>query len=412
MAEQRDVVLITVDSWRADHCGFTGYGEDVTPTLDDLAADGLVFENAIAPAPETNGSVTAMFTGQYTNPAMESDGSDYTERTRHHMRARRTLPQRFRDRGYETAAFTANPWTSRFFNFDRDFDHFEDFMDENLSSGLVEQGAQERGFVGDVTAQLLNWYQGQDMFMSWESFYDDIREWLEDAESPYFLWLFLVDVHMPYFPPKGYRSRSRLLTYPANISLFAGQYDLPFESLFHDVLVDTYDDSIRYTDEFLRRFTEDLADDPLLAITGDHGEAFGENGVYGHGPGVSEEMLHVPFVVANGPTGTVDRPFSLLRLPELLPALAAGEDYEDLLESTVWARNYDPAAVVRGRRWRYEWRPGEETVEIRSDGEWRAVDFPELEVVARQELERRIEAERERGRMTDAASSVASAAAL
>lgn len=408
MTEPRDVVLVTVDSWRADHCGFMGYDRPVTPALDAIAAEGLVFENAIAPSPETNGSVPAMLTGEYTNPDLESDVENYTERTRRHMETSRTLPGRFAERGYETAAFTANPWTSRYFGFDLDFDHFEDFMDENLSSGLVEGGSDKRGLATDLLAQLLNWYQGQDMFMSWESFYDDVLAWIDGADSPYFLWLFLVDVHMPYFPPDGYRSRSRLLTYPANVSLFAGRY----ESLFHDVLVDSYDDTIRYTDDFFRRFFADVDGDPLVAITGDHGDAFGENGVYGHGPEISEETLHVPLVVANGPTGRVERPISLRRLPELLPALAAGGSHEPFLEPTVWARNYDPAILVRGQNWRYEWRPDDDLLEVRSNGEWNRTTNPALSSLGAALVETAIETERERERVLTAADAVTEAASL
>lgn len=419
---QQNVVLVTVDSWRADHCGFMGYDRDLTPTLDALAKDGLVFENALAPAPATNNSVSAMFTGQYLSPALELTGEGYTERIRQHMRSRRTLPQRFSEMGYETAAFTANPWTSRYFNFDRDFDHFEDFMDENLANGLVDGGSDQRNLVTDGVAKLLNWYQGQDMFMDWESFADDIQAWLADAASPYFLWVFLVDVHMPYLPPAEYRSRSRLLSYSANVSLFASQYELPFESVFHDVLVDSYDDTIRYTDAFLEQLLDNLevevgeadedGDDPLVVITADHGEAFGENGVYGHGKNVSEEMLHVPFVVVNGPEGSVETPFSLRRLPDLLPRLATGESFDDLFDHVTWARNYDPAVVIRGQNWRFEWRPDNQRVELREDGTWEKATVPELELIGRELLEMHVEAERERGRLLEATESVAGQAAL
>jgi arylsulfatase len=410
--DPEDVVLLTVDSWRADSCGFMGGTGDLTPTLDALAEDGLVFENAIAPAPETNSSVATMLTGRYQNPSLESDGTEYTETTRRHMRIRRTLPQRFGEMGYETGAFTANPWTSRYFDFDRDFDHFEDFMDESLSDGLVDGGADRRGLVGDLAAQLANWYQGQDMFMDWETFYNDVRAWVDRAASPYFLWIFLVDAHMPYVPPSGYRSRSRLLTYPANAALFAGQHDLPLESLFRDVLVDAYEDSVRYTDAFVRRFVDDVDGDPLIAITGDHGECFGENGVYGHGPEVSEAALHVPFVVANGPDDTVEEPISLRRLPRLLPRLATGSEFEDLLEATAWARNYDPAVAIRGRNWRFEWRPERQHVAVREDGAWERRRVPELELLGRELLESHVEGERERGRILEAADSLAGAAAL
>lgn len=411
MTEMRDVVLVTVDSLRADHCGFMGYDEAVTPTLDALAEDGLVFENAIAPAPETNSSVATFMTGFYSNPNLESDLSRYTERTREHMRTRRTLPQRFAELGYETAGFTANPWTSRYFNFDRDFDHFEDTMDENLASGLNERGST-RGVGRDLAANLLNWIQGQDMFMDWESLYDEIEHWLADVDSPYFCWIFLVDVHMPYLPPASYRSRSRLLNYPANLSLFLGAQDLPLQGLFHDVLVDSYDDAIRYTDTFVDQLLEDLepadgGEAPIVAFTSDHGEGFGEHGLYGHGPNLSEEALHVPLLIANGPSGRVTDPVSLMELPELLPALASGQPIDDVGETTVWSRNYDPAILVRGRRWRYEWRPDRETVAVRDDGEWEERSLPELESIGRDLVELHVEHERERGRIHDAADAVA-----
>ncbi len=411
MTDQQDVVLLTVDSWRADHCGFMGYDADVTPTLDELAERSLVFENAIAPAPATNTSVSALMTGQYVNPNLESDPDGSIERTREHMRTRRTLPQTFREMGYETAGFTANPWTSRFFAYDRDFDHFEDFMDDNLSSGFVKKGGY-RNVVTDAFVQALNWWQGQDMFMSWDSLAEEIDTWLEDAESPYFLWIFLVDPHMPYLPPAAYRSRSRLLSYPANLSLFAGQWDLPFESLFQDVLLESYDDSIRYTDSFVDQLLSKVGEETLVAITGDHGECFGENGTYGHGQELSEAGVHVPFLIANGPAGRVQTPFSLRRLPKLLPSMAVGDGYEVALEDIVWARNYDPAVLVRGKEWRYEWRPEGTELAIKTDGEWTQQSNPELEAIGQQLVETFIESERERGRVLEAASDVAAAEAL
>ncbi|APX95243.1 hypothetical protein [Natronorubrum daqingense] len=81
------------------------------------------------------------------------------------MRSRRTLPRRFSERGYETTAFTANPWTPWYVNFDRDFDHFEDFVYVNLANGLVDGGLDQRNVVTDGVTTLLNWYQRQDTFV-------------------------------------------------------------------------------------------------------------------------------------------------------------------------------------------------------------------------------------------------------
>ncbi|MDZ7729904.1 MAG: sulfatase [Natrialbaceae archaeon] len=321
MTDRRDVIFVTVDSLRADSCGFMGADESPTPALDRLAEDGLVFETAIAPAPATNTSVATMLTGHYPNPSVASDGTDYTDNIRHHMQARRTIANRFNEQGYTTGAFTANPWTSRYFNYDSGFDHFEDFMDESLSSGLVAGGSDKRGVVGEVVSLVLNWYQGQNMFMSWDAFIEDIEAWLSAVDSPYFLWVFLVDAHMPYLPPASYRTRSLALGYPANAALFAGRQFASARAAISPILVDSYRDSIAYTDAFIDRLVS-VVDDPLIAVCADHGEAFGEGGVYGHGPAVSEEMTHVPFVIGNGPSDRIERPISLRKLPELLPALA------------------------------------------------------------------------------------------
>ncbi|WP_224338524.1 sulfatase-like hydrolase/transferase [Haloprofundus halobius] len=405
MTDPQNVVLLTVDSWRADHCGFMGYDGDTTPALDEIAADGLVFENAIAPAPETNSSVSTILTGHYPMNELRSTGIDYTERIRHHMRTRQTLPGLFKEMGYTTAAFTTNPWTSRFFNFDTDFDFFEDFMDDNLSSDFIKDGRQS-SVVGDLAVQMMNWAQGQDMFMSWEAFYDDLQAWIDDAPEPYFLWIFLVDIHMPYLPGKNYRSQSPLMTYPANLSLFAGKSNLRFESLFHDVLVRAYDDTIRYTDAFIDRLLSDVDGDSLVAIHADHGEAFGEDGVYGHGPLLSEEMIHVPFVVANGPRDRVSRPISLRRLPDLLPSLATTGEYLHATDDVVGARNYDPALAVRGETWKYVWRPESERLLDGRDGEWNEFDDPQLRETGRRLVAQWKESERERGRIHDAVDSM------
>ena len=405
MPAPRDVVLVTVDSLRADHCGFMGYDRDVTPVLDDVAASGTVFEHAIAPAPETSGSVGSMLTGQYGNPALVSDGVDYRERTRTHMAARWTLAERFRDRGYETAAFTANPWTSRYFGFEEGFDHFEDFMDESLSSEFVREGRLGRGTVGTLYSLVTNWMQGQDMFMDWEVVADAFFSWLESVESPFFCWIFLVDVHMPYLPPAAYRSRSSLTTTMANASLYAGQMNVPGTSLAHGALIDAYDDTIRYTDAFVGDLVDAL-DDAVLVVTADHGEGFGERGLYGHGPQIAESALHVPLVVHNGPAGRIERPFSLLRLPELLTTLADDDPIESLAEPTVWARNYDPAIAIRGRNFRYEWRPEAGRVWIADDGDWVETDAPELERLADRLRVYHVETERERARVMEAADAV------
>jgi arylsulfatase len=355
MTEQPNIVLVTVDSLRADYCGFMGDDRGLTPTLDEFANDGLVFENAVTPGPSTLDALPAIFTGR----DLHESETDTESRLQHHMRARRTIPERLSELGYETGAFTANPWTSRYFGFDQGFDHFEDFIDESEGDDSEESDST----FGLGVRLVRNWSEGT-MLQDWGSFYDDAVEWTEQASEPYFLWLFLVDVHMPYLPVEEYRSQSRLSTYAANLWLYlTGHESGPLEGTFRRRLEGVYEDTIRYTDDLFGRLVEDLSeDDPTVVFHADHGEAFGENDTYGHGPTLSEEQIHVPLFVANGPTDRLEEPFSLRRMPDLLATLASDDDPADLTEPVVGTRNRDPKYAIRGRDWKYVDEDGDTTL--------------------------------------------------
>lgn len=404
MTEQRDVVLVTVDSLRADRCGFMGSTAGLTPTMDRLAENGLLFENAISPAGSTRGSSTSFLTGQY--PISRPTASTRTDAIRQHVRSRETLAETFSRMGYKTGAFTANPWTSRFFGFDAGFDHFEDFIDDDMSDEAIETG-ERAGGAAELVEQLRNWWDGQDMFLTWESFYDKIELWLNTVESPYFLWIFLVDVHMPYLPPKEYKSQSTLGAYAANSWLFADTPSLPLglDSELHDRLVTAYDDTVRYTDAFVERLMNDVGDDPLVCIHADHGELLGEGGQYGHGD-LHESVVHVPMLVANHPQQRVSTPFSLRELPDLLTGLAHGESMDSFDDNAVvTARNNGGMRVVRGESWRYAETPNGD--ELLSIPDQQPMDDGELRELGHEVTAHVKESEEEKRRVIQAATDVA-----
>jgi|AntRauTorcE11898_2_1112593.scaffolds.fasta_scaffold00314_15 arylsulfatase A-like enzyme len=390
MADPRNVVLVTVDSFRADRCGHLGCDKNLTPTIDKLAEEGLQFDNAIAPAGATRGSSTSFMTGDYP---FSRPGADRRESLRGQVRARDTIAERFKRMGYETAAFTANPWTSRSFGFDKGFDHFEDFMEETTSNRFRDGGG-DAGPVREMATRLTDWWAGQEMFMSWESFYDDIEQWRQSAEEPYFLWVFLVDVHMPYIPPKEYLSMWPL-TYAANAWLFGGADDR-LSPLLRDRLISAYDSTVEYTDEFVATLLDDVGDDSVVCVHGDHGELFGEEGRYGHGY-LHESVINVPLVVGNVPSERVKDPVSLKSLPELLTGVAVG-DRPTVERPYVTSRNNDGMRIVRGRDWRYQRTTEDESVALRTDGRWQLQgdDHP-LHEIGRSivERERATEAERQ-----------------
>ncbi|MGM0718657.1 MAG: sulfatase-like hydrolase/transferase, partial [Halobacteriota archaeon] len=184
----RNIVFVTVDSLRADRCGFMGYDEPTTPTLDAMAADGVVVEHAVAPGPITPASLPAMFTGKYPL-AIDDDSTGGTPeltaargQIRKHMEAQDSLPAMLSRQGYTTAGFTPNPWTSRYFGFDAGFDHFEDYMSEDVSSSIFERMLSGEGSKSASALRLvLSWIQRENVFKPWEAFYEDIVEWIELA---------------------------------------------------------------------------------------------------------------------------------------------------------------------------------------------------------------------------------------
>ena len=361
MTDRPNVVLVTVDSLRADHCGFAGYERDTTPTLDRMAEDGLNFETAIAPGPATPESMPAVFTGQYPVEREGTEGSDLgarRERISRHMEARDSLPEMLSRRGYRTAAFTPNPFTSRHFSFDGGFDRFQDFMDESNRSALYQrtfQGFLEESPVSSMARVLLNLYQREEVFKPWESYYEEAVEWVRSGEEPYFLWVFLMDAHNPYMSSSEYRTQSWWREFHANFEFWRQSHETPFSPAIHDRLVTAYDDSIRYSDAFLERLLADLGgDDTVLAVHGDHGEAFGEHGTYGHEPYLYDENVHVPLVLSGLDDRDVPGPVSLRSLPGMLCRVADGRDpVPEERPYVVSKTRQGGRTALYGRDWRY-----------------------------------------------------------
>lgn len=388
MGDSKNIVLVTIDSLRADFCGFTNGTDGYTPALDRLAEDGMVFENAIAPGPATFDSMPVIFSGEfYPKPDQNWSAIGDPDVVRDHLRTRETIPERLARRGYETAAFTTNPWTSRRYGFDAGFDHFEDFMDVETSENdrlgqILERVATDDGSAATESLEyLLDWRRQNDMFQSFDTFYDEIVDWTAEASEPYFLWIFLVDTHMPFLPVGEFRSQSRLATYASNLWLYLD--DRRFESVFGDRLRKAYTDTVEYVDHRVGQLVDDLSgDDPVFVVHGDHGEEFGEYGDYGHGQRLSEELIRVPLVVANGPVGRIERPFSLADMPELLECLADDGEVDHLSRPVVKSRNFDPKVAVRGTNWKYvESEDGERLYDL-SGGRTRT-DDSELVALAR-----------------------------
>jgi len=351
---------VTVDSLRADHCGFNGGDPGLTPTLDDLAEDGLVFEKAFAPGPRTPSSMPVLMTGEFPSAQTgEFSWRSRWDRIRKHLGTHRTVAERLRDRGYTTVGVTTNPWTHGT-GFENGFDHFveltaDDMEDPSPVFRLLERGMQFRGL-----ADRYSWHNKREWFVRWQNQYENILDAIEVARKnePYFLWVFLLDSHQPYMISRKHRVDCNAfdMYFGAFQEFWHNGESLPEGTL--DRLHRAYRDSVRSTDEFVGRLHENLAeDDPLLVFHSDHGEAFDEHGTYGHERELYEENLRVPLLVhGSNQHSRVRDLVSLRALPELLSQLAEnGEvDPAGLTREFVFAATEDTDTwAVRNDRWKY-----------------------------------------------------------
>jgi len=249
-----DVVFVLIDSLRADHVGFWGYGENTTPFIDGLAADGLVFMRAYSQETYTEASVPSILGSLYPfqhkvlydRPRMDTLADSIV-----------TLPEVLHDNGYSTAAFVYNPHLKSGYNFDQGFDVYDDAPE---------------GFVGSTEPE---------KYETASKIRGKVLGWLRSNRSarPFFLYLHYRDVHDPYLPPPP--------------------YDRRFSNVSGANPVADYDGEIAYTDGQLRLLMADLSgfsNDTVYVITADHGEEFNDHGHMSHGWSLYDELMHVPLI--------------------------------------------------------------------------------------------------------------------
>ena len=319
----RNIVLITLDSLRADHCSFMGYKRKTTPTIDKMARNGLYFENAITSSLRTRQSMFAVFTGNYLLDYSSSNGpepGDLKNETRQEFKKHKTLAQVLSEKGYDTAAFHANPWVSRLYGFNKGFSQFQDLVSKKNTS-----------FLENVRIMI----KKESALTDWNKIYYHVVNWLAKAKKPYFLWILLLDTHLPYIAPKKHRKFGNKFTpylfylnWKIRKSMFASTEII--SSKERKEIINAYDDSICYADKFVDKLWLDLKDDdPIFIIHADHGDAFGEHGFYYHPFMLYEELIHVPLVIYNsdsGVKGKVEAPVSLLGMAPAILELVGEEN--------------------------------------------------------------------------------------
>lgn len=267
----RNVLLITIDTLRADRVGAYGYPRARTPRLDALAAAGAVFERAYAAAPITLPSHATILSGRYPpGHAARDNGMKMSEKTP-------TLATELKARGFRTGAFVAAFPLDHQFGLARGFDVYSD----RLPRDQAGRQANERP-AADVINEAIAWLGS--MSSAPQS---------PGPQPPFFLWIHLFEPHAPY---EGDLSRP---------------------------VADRYDDEIARVDREVGRLLDALGasrDQTLIVATADHGEAFGEHGEYAHSIFVYDTTLRVPLLVT-GSGITARRVPDAVTLADIAPTI-------------------------------------------------------------------------------------------
>ncbi len=297
-----NILLISIDSLRADHLHCYGYPRETSPHLDALAAEGVLYRYAVAPTSWTLPSHVTMMTS--LPPHQHQITSDLTRLGGGAL----TLAEVLRGAGYETAAFVSGPYLQAEYGFWQGFDHYDDYsaMPRHWNAG---RKITSPGLINAVT------------------------RWIEDRpqpERPFFVFLHMWDVHYDYRPPAPYANMfDPHYTGSVTGEDFEGSAEVHRDMAPRDLehIIALYDGEIRYTDEhlgqlfdFLRR--RGLFDSSIVAATSDHGDEFFEHGEKGHRKSLYDEVLLVPLILrypAGLPAGQVIS--EQVRLLDLAPTL-------------------------------------------------------------------------------------------
>ena len=257
------ILLILMDTLRADHLGCYGYSRDTSPNIDAMARSGIFFKNAYTVSPWTNPTIASLFTGQFPQaifpPAIHKEAI-----TQVLPKELNTAAELLKSNGYKTIALIDHPGISPELQYDQGFDVFVE---------LFEKGNFGRWGRTDI-----------DYVMK------EFNEQMEAAGGKrVFLYLHLVYPHMPYKP--------------------APPYDTMFGTGFQQLLkkerqgiINMYDGEIRQTDEIIGKINEqlrrkNLIDETYVLVTSDHGEAFWEHRRFGHGNSYFDEVLKIALVI-------------------------------------------------------------------------------------------------------------------
>lgn len=293
-----NIIILGIDTFRADHLKCMGYSRDTMPHTEQRMSAATVFHRAYSTTSWTLPAFHSILTGLYPS----SHGVDKYESSLDPSCM--TLAELLKNQGYQTAGFISGPFLKSVFGFDQGFDVY----DESASS-LSSETSQL-----DITSPKL---------------VRRILPWLEKHHRhPFFLFVHWWDPHYDYIPPEPYRDRFadgyRGRIDGTRITTYSSDPTLTEEELAH--IVALYDAELFWTDLNLNELYEamdrfDLSENTLLIIVGDHGEEFREHGRIGHHRTLYQEVIHVPLMVRTPGQDTRRDISDLVSIVDIMPSI-------------------------------------------------------------------------------------------
>ena len=280
-----NVLLIVLDTTRADHMSCLGYHRNTSPYIDALGAEGTVYEFAYAPACWTLPSHASLLTG------LEPIEAGATSETLHLPESNETIAEILSKAGYDTAAFVCNSWVSKERGFGQGFDEYH----EMWRDAHKKEAANHASNIDSITTKkVINW----------------LKEY-SNKRNPFFAFINLNCVHLPYRPPEPYLSDFLSSDYTETevdrISNIMSMWkhlggELVLTERDYAIMRDLYDGEIAFADYCAQQITEQLRtlkmlDDTIVIITSDHGENLGEHGRIDHTLSMYETTLHIPLII-------------------------------------------------------------------------------------------------------------------
>lgn len=263
-----NLLLITIDTLRADRLGCYGFEKNTSPSIDKFSEESLLFENAVVQTPFTGPSHSSIFTGKYlANHGVLSNGYILTDDNV-------ALAEVLKKNGYTTGAFIASYVLKKDYNYNQGFDVY--------SGGEVSERRAD-----EVTNDLLQWIE-------------------KNKKEKFFAWAHFYDAHCPYFPPEEFRDRFR--------GQYKGDFDTDkkcgktqynkIELSGDDVeyVKSMYEAEIAYVDSNMKQIFEALAEwglkeNTVIVITSDHGESLYEKGLFGHNLCLYDYEIKIPLII-------------------------------------------------------------------------------------------------------------------